>query len=224
MKPLSGFWLYVNLVAAVVWDLFGLILFGVNFIPIIQIIALVGSVVLDFAAVTTSIIFVSLYYLQLGGYIVALKSYQAKTIASMLRLSHNRSQSQPKGNKLSQLAARKVQQIAKKIIKQMSDYLQSVAFRRLIWSLIALLIEAIPVLGDFLPTWTIKAWLQLSAHRKRAKKLKEENQAFEQAIAHWRQSLSLPRSRSVVSSNKLNNVSKPTTMQDLRNYRWEELN
>lgn len=192
MKPLSGLWLYINLGFAVIWDLIGLALLVVNFIPAVQIISLVGSFVLDITATMTDIIFSLLYRGYVVIYSVNMKVYQGAQITSVLRLARRAQNATPQGNRVQQALAQKAQQISKDMLGQFAKYVQSFAAKRITTLLVALTIEAIPFIGDLSPSWTIKAWVHVREHRIKAKKLKENNQQFEDSINKWRQSLSIP--------------------------------
>jgi hypothetical protein len=191
MKPLSGFWVYLNLGGAILWDLLGFILFVFNLIPGIQIISLIGSFGVDFFAIATDVIFSTLYYIYIGGYLLSMKAYQTKTMLSMAKLSRRSQNITPQESKAQQVLSRTAKEAGKNLVKGLSEYVASVSWKRIVGSIIAFAIELLPFLGDFSPTWTIKAWTQVSAHRKRAKKLKEDNQTFEATIAKWKKRLSI---------------------------------
>ena len=63
MKPLSGMWLYINLGFAIMWDFLGFILFIINFVPVIQVVSIVGSFVVDIVAIMTDFAFCAIYYM-----------------------------------------------------------------------------------------------------------------------------------------------------------------
>ena len=192
MKPLSGLWLYINLGLAVIWDLVGFVLLIINFIPVVQVISLVGSFVLDIAATMTDLIFSLLYRGYVVIYSVNMKVYQGAQIASVLRLARRSQNTSPQGNRVQQALAKKSQQISKDMLGQFAKYVQSFAVKRITTLLIAITVEAIPVIGDLSPSWTVKAWVHVREHRIKARKLKEDNQQFEDSINKWRQSLSIP--------------------------------
>lgn len=191
MKPLSGMWLYINLGFAVMWDALGLILFIIDLIPAIQVVSLVGSFVVDFAAIMTDIIFCAIYYGYLAIYHMSLKLYQGKKITELLRLSRNSRNVSPSQSKIQQGFARKTQEASKYMLGKIGDYIMEFGWKRIVSLIIRGIIELIPLLGDLSPTWTIGAWLHIKAHRKRAKQMKEDNEKFENSLNKWRQSLSI---------------------------------
>jgi len=191
MKPLSGFWVYLNLVTAIAWDFLGLILFFIDLIPAVQVVSIVGSFLVDFSAITTDIIFTTIYYTYLGTYFLGLKSYQIQTVASLVKLSKRSQGSTPQANRLQQTLSRNAQEAGKNLTKKFFEYIESVGWKRIVGAIIAFVIELIPLLGDFLPTWTVRAWVQVAAHNTRARKLRDDNQKFEDAMNKWRRSLTL---------------------------------
>jgi hypothetical protein len=191
MKPLSGMWLYINLGFAVMWDFLGFILFIINFIPVIQVFSIVGSFVLDIVAIMTDIVFCAIYYGYLGIYYMNLKLYQGKKITELLRLSRTSRNVSPSQSKIQQGFARKTQEASKYMLGKIGDYIMEFGWKRIVSLIVKGVVEAIPFLGDFSPTWTIGAWLHIKAHRKRAKQMKEDNEKFEDSINKWRQSLSI---------------------------------
>ena len=185
MKPLSGMLLYINLVIAIIWDFTGFILFLIGLIPGIQVIAIVGSVVLDVFAAMTDFIFGLLYSGYVKGYNVSLKVYQLKKIKEMLTFSKRFGAK----NRLAQNMALQTQKINQYMLDQFSNYVMNVVIKKIQLSIITVVVEAVPWLGDFSPSWTIKAYLQLSAHRKTARELKIRNAEFENSLNKWRGSL-----------------------------------
>lgn len=207
MKPLNGFWLYVNLGFAILWDFIGFILLIINFIPVIQIVSLIGSFVLDIAATMTDIICSVLYRGYVVIYLVNMKIYQGAQIKSVLRLSRQSKANTPQGNKIQQALAKRAQQISKDMLEQFAKYVQSFVTKRITTLLIAMTVEIIPFIGDLSPSWTIKAWAHVRDHRIKAKKLKENNEKFEDSINKWRASLSL--SGAVNNIRRFNRSQKP---------------
>ena len=191
MKPLSGMWLYINLGFAVMWDFLGVILFIIDLIPAIQVVSLVGSFVVDAAAIMTDIIFCAIYYSYLTIYYTNLKFYQVSKIGELLRLSQRSRNTSPAQSKIQQALARRTQEASKYMLGKIGDYVMEFGWKKTVGLIITGVIEAIPLLGDLSPTWTIKAWLHIKAHRSRAKQIKEDNEKFEDSINKWRQSLSV---------------------------------
>jgi hypothetical protein len=206
MQPLSGMWLYINLGFAIMWDFLGFILFIINFTPG-AIISLVGSFVLDIIAIMTDIAFCAIYYSYLTLYHTGLKAYQASKIAELLRLSRNSRNTTPAQNKIQQALARKTQEASKYMLDKIGEYIMEFGWKRIVSSIIKGVVEAIPFIGDFSPTWTIGAWLHIKAHRVRAKKIKEDNEKFEDSLNKWRQSLSI--SGAVNNIRRFNRSQKP---------------
>lgn len=191
MKPLSGFWLYVNLGFAILWDFIGFILLIINFIPVIQVVSLIGSFVLDIAATMTDLIFSVLYRGYVVIYLVNMKIYQGAKIKSILNLARRSKNNTPQGNRVQQALANRAQQISKDMLEQFAKYVQSFAVKRITTLLVAVTVEAIPFIGDLSPSWTVKAWVHIRDYRIKAKKLKENNEKFEDSINKWKASLSL---------------------------------
>ncbi len=191
MKPLNGMWLYINLGFAIMWDFFGLILFVIDLIPAIQVISIVGSFVVDAIAIMTDIAFCAIYYSYLTIYNTNLKLYQVNTIRQLMRLSRNSRNTSPAQSKIQQALARKTQEASKYMLDKTGEYIMEFGWKKTVGLIIAGVIEAIPWIGDLSPTWTIKAWLHIKAHRARAKQIKEDNEKFEDSINKWRQSLSV---------------------------------
>lgn len=192
MQPLNGMWLYINLGFAVMWDFLGFILFIINFVPAIQVISLVGSFVLDIIAIMTDIAFCAIYYSYLTLYHTGLKAYQASKITELLGLSRKSRNTSSAQSKIQQALARKTQEVSKYMLNKIGEYIMEFGWKRIVSSIIKGVVEAIPFIGDFSPTWTIGAWLHIKAHRARAKQIKEDNEKFEDSINKWRQSLSIP--------------------------------
>jgi hypothetical protein len=207
MKPLSGMWLYINLGFAVMWDFLGFILFIINFVPVIQVFSLVGSFVVDIVAIMTDIIFCAIYYGYLAIYYTNLKFYQASKISELLRLSQRSRNASPAQSKIQQALARKTQEASKYMLDKIGDYVMEFGWKRIVSLIIKGVVELIPFLGDFSPTWTIGAWLHIKAHRSRAKQMKEDNEKFEDSINKWRQSLSV--SGAVNNIRNFNRSAKP---------------
>ncbi len=191
MKPLSGMWLYINLGFAIMWDFLGFILFIINFVPVIQVVSIVGSFVVDIVAIMTDFAFCAIYYSYLTIYHANLKLYQVNTIRQLMRLSRNSRNTSPAQSKVQQALARRTQEASKYILDKTGEYIMAFGWKRIVSSIIKGVVEAIPFIGDFSPTWTIGAWLHIKAHRSRAKQIKEDNEKFEDSINKWRQSLSV---------------------------------
>ncbi|MEX0596669.1 MAG: hypothetical protein WD512_09220, partial [Candidatus Paceibacterota bacterium] len=187
MKPLSGMWLYINLSFAIVWDLAGFGLFALGLIPGVQAFAVSASAVIDLFAFVTDFIICLLYqgYVQL--YNVNFKLYQFKRIKEMLRLAKKSGESGK--NPIAQKMSRQTQKINQYMIDKFSNYVMDFTVKRIQISIITMSFELIPWVGDFSPSWTIKANLHLRAHKKTARELKIKNIEFENSLAKWRGSL-----------------------------------
>ena len=186
MKPLSGMWLYINLGFAIVWDSFGFILFIIGLIPGAQPITIPASLVIDVTAFLTDLIFCILYQGYVKIYNVNFRLYQVKRIREMMRLSKNAGMS---NNPIAQNLARQTQKINQYMLDKFSNYVINFTVKKIQYSIFTSTVELVPWLGDFSPSWTIKANLHLREHRKTARELKLRNEEFEKSLAKWRGSL-----------------------------------
>lgn len=203
MKPLSGMWLYINLAFAIFWDFLGLILFVIGLIPAIQFIAVAISPLLDVIAFITDLIFTFLYYSYVQLYKVNFIRYQISRVKEMMRLSRRNRGSGNSSNPISNALANNTKKISQYMANTFTDYVVNFAISRIRNSIMVATIELVPWLGDFSPSWTIKAWMHIREHRKIARRLKAKNIEFENSLAKWRGSLRL---------NSRNSI-RPFTMQ-----------
>lgn len=185
MKPLSGMLLYFNLVCAIIWDSLGFLLLILTFIPFIQVLAVILSVILDVVAFGTNFIFNILYQSYVQAYKINLKLYQLNKIKEMLSLSKQKGGNNPVAQRLS----KQTQKISKYIVDKFSKYVIAFTVKKIQYLIIAFIVEAIPVIGDLSPSWTIKAYVQLGEHKKTARELSIKNTEFENTLAKWRSSL-----------------------------------
>lgn len=186
MKPLSGMWLYINLGFAIVWDAIGFILFIIGLIPAVQAFAVAASPVIDVLAFLTDLTFCILYQGYVKIYNVNFRLYQVKRIREMMRLSKNAGMS---NNPIAQNLARQTQKINQYMLDKFSNYVINFTVKKIQYSIFTSTVELVPWLGDFSPSWTIKANLHLREHRKTARELKLRNEEFEKSLAKWRGSL-----------------------------------
>lgn len=201
MKPLSGMWLYINLAFAIVWDCLGFILFIIGLIPAIQFIAVAISPILDIIALITDLIFSFLYYSYVQIYKVNLIRYQISNVKEMLRLSRRYQGAGNPPNPISNALANKTQKIGKYMASSFSDYVVNFAISRIRNTIIVASVELVPWLGDFSPSWTIKAWMHIREHRKIARRLKAKTVEFENSLAKWRASFRIVGNRSQSNIN-----------------------
>jgi hypothetical protein len=204
MKPLSGMWLYINLAFAIVWDMVGFVLFIIGLIPAVQVIALVASIVVDVLAYLTDIAFCILYQGYVKIYNVNFKLYQFKRIREMMRLAKNSGAS--KNNPIAQNLARQTQKINQYMIDKFSNYVINFTVKKIQYSITTSVIELVPWLGDFSPTWTIKANLHLREHKATARELRIKNIEFENSLAKWRGSLRIGGVGKFKSRNNIPNI------------------
>jgi hypothetical protein len=186
MKPLSGTWLYINLGFAIVWDSFGFILFIIGLIPGAQPITIPASLIIDVTAFLTDLIFCVLYQGYVKIYNVNFRLYQVNRIREMMRLSKNAGMS---NNPIARNLARQTQKINQYMLDKFSNYVINFTVKKIQYSIFTTVVEIIPWIGDFSPSWTIKANLHLREHRKTARELKIRNVEFENSLAKWRGSL-----------------------------------
>lgn len=218
MKPLSGMWLYINLGFAIVWDSVGFILFIIGLIPAVQAFAIAASPVLDIIAFLTDLIFCFLYQGYVKIYNVNFRLYQVKRIREMMRLSKNSGMS---NNPIARNLARQTQKINQYMLDKFSNYVIEFTVKKIQYSIFTSAVEIIPWIGDFSPSWTIKANLHLREHRKTARELKIRNVEFEQSLAKWRGALRLGgigkyKSR---NNNSNNDVSAANNIRTIRRNR-----
>jgi len=218
MKPLSGKFLYINLGFAIVWDSLGFILFIIGLIPAVQAFAVAASPVLDVIAFITDMIFCVLYQGYVKVYNVNFKLYQVKRIREMIRLSKSSGASK---NPISQNLARQTQKINQAMLDKFSTYVINFTVKKIQYSIFTTVVELVPWIGDFSPSWTIKANLHLKEHRKTANELKLRNEEFEQSLAKWRGSLKIGGIRRVnTQSNNINSKSvRETAANNIRPFR-----
>lgn len=219
MKPLSGMWLYINLVFAIIWDSVGFVLFIIGLIPAVQAFAIAASPVLDIIAFLTDLIFCFLYQGYVKIYNVNFRLYQVKRIREMMRLSKNSGMS---NNPIARNLARQTQKINQYMLDKFSNYVMNFIVNRIKYSIITMATEAPPWLGDLSPSWTIKANLHLREHRKIARELKIRNVEFENSLAKWRGSLRI-RGVGKLKSRNNNRVDTKTSANNIRSFNREKL-
>lgn len=189
MKPLSGKLLYINLGFAIIWDTIGFIFFIINFIPVIQIVSIIGSVILDIVATMTDFTLCILYQGYVKLYNVNFRIYQMKQIREMLRLSKKSvAGSSPEVKNIS----RQAQKLNKYILDKFSNYITKFVVMKIQTLILTLIIELIPFIGDFSPSWTIKANYHIKEHKKTAKELKLRTEEFDKLINKWKRALKMP--------------------------------
>lgn len=217
MKPLSGMWLYINLGFAIIWDSLGFILFIVGLTPAVPV-SVILSLILDVLAFLTALTFCVLYQGYVKLYNVNFRIYQVKRIKEMLRLSKSSGAS---NNPISQNLARQTQKINQYITDKFSNYVINFSVKKIQYSILTSTVEIIPWLGDFSPSWTIKANLHLREHRKTARELKIRTLEFEKSLAKWRGSLRIGGIRRVnTQSNNINSKSvRETAANNIRPFR-----
>lgn len=220
MKPLSGMWLYINLAFAIGWDFLGFILFIVGLTPGAPV-SVAVSFIVDALAFMTDMIFSFLYHSYVQIYKVNLIRYQISRVKEMLRLSRSSQGNKP--NPVSNALANKTQKIGKYMASTFSDYVVNFAIIRIRNTIVVSTVELVPWLGDFSPSWTIKAWNHIGEHRKIARRLKAKIIEFENSLAKWRGSLRaggkgrfasrnpIPRNKSTQSSKIASNNIRPLT-------------
>jgi hypothetical protein len=204
MKPLSGMWLYINLAFAIVWDTVGFVLFIIGLIPAVQAIAIAASPVIDVLAFLTDMTFCILYQGYVKIYNVNFKLYQIKRIKEVMLLSKKSGAS--KNNPISQNLARQTQKINQYMLDKFSNYVINFTVKKIQYSITTSVIELVPWLGDFSPTWTIKANLHLREHKATARELRIKNIEFENSLAKWRGSLRVRGSGRLKSRNNIPNI------------------
>lgn len=205
MKPLSGMWLYINLGFAIVWDAIGFILFIIGLIPAVQAFAVAASPVIDVLAFLTDLTFCIIYQGYVKIYNVNFRLYQVKRIREMMRLSKSSGMS---NNPIAQNLARQTQKINQYMLDKFSNYVIDFTVKKIQYSIFTSAVELVPWLGDFSPSWTIKANLHLREHRKTANELKLRNEEFEKSLARWRGSLRIGGIGKYKSRNNNRDVSK----------------
>ncbi len=213
MKPLSGMWLYINLAFAIVWDTVGFVLFIIGLIPAIQAFAVAASPVIDVLAFLTDLIFCILYQGYVKIYNANFKLYQIKRIREMMRLSKNSGAAGK--NPIAQNLARQTQKINQYMLDKFSNYVINFTVKKIQYSITTSVIELVPWLGDFSPTWTIKANLHLREHKATARELRIKNIEFENSLAKWRGSLRVGGRRRLKSRNNIQ--SAPTKIKIPKN-------
>lgn len=202
MKPLSGMWLYINLGFAIIWDFLGFLLFIIGLIPGIQAFALVASPVVDVLAFLTDLTFCILYQGYVKLYNLNFRVYQVKRIKEMLRLSKN---SGAFNNPIVRNLARQTQKLNQYMLDKFSNYVINFTVKKIQYSILTSTVEIIPWIGDFFPSWTIKANLHLREHSKTARELKIRNLEFEKVLAKWRGSLRTVGIRRLTAQNNNSN-------------------
>jgi len=205
MKPLSGMWLYINLGFAIVWDAIGFILFIIGLIPAVQAFAVAASPAIDVLAFLTDLTFCIIYQGYVKIYNVNFRLYQVKRIREMMRLSKSSGMS---NNPIAQNLARQTQKINQYMLDKFSNYVIDFTVKKIQYSIFTSAVELVPWLGDFSPSWTIKANLHLREHRKTANELKLRNEEFEKSLARWRGSLRIGGIGKYKSRNNNRDVSK----------------
>jgi hypothetical protein len=203
MKPLSGMWLYINLAFAIVWDVIGFTLFIVGLIPAVQAVAIAASPVIDVIAFLTDLIFCILYQGYVKIYNVNFKLYQVKRIKEVMLLSKKSGASA--NNPIAQKLLRQTQKINQYMIDKFSNYVIDFTVKKIQYSIFTSVVELVPWLGDFSPTWTIKANLHLREHKATAREMKIKNIEFENSLAKWRGAIKRPLSpaNNIVRSSRL---------------------
>ena len=219
MKPLSGTLLYINLGFAIVWDSFGFILFIIGLIPGAQPITIPASLIIDVTAFLTDLIFCILYQGYVKTYNVNFRLYQVKRIREMMRLSKNAGMS---NNPIARNLARQTQKINQYMLDKFSNYLINFTVKKIQYSIFTTVVEIIPWIGDFSPSWTIKANLHLREHRKTARELKIRNVEFEQSLAKWRGSLRI-RGVGKYKSRNNNRADKKISANNIGTFNRERL-
>ena len=219
MKPLSGTLLYINLGFAIVWDSFGFILFIIGLIPGAQPITIPASLIIDVTAFLTDLIFCILYQGYVKTYNVNFRLYQVKRIREMMRLSKNAGMS---NNPIARNLARQTQKINQYMLDKFSNYVINFTVKKIQYSIFTTVVEIIPWIGDFSPSWTIKANLHLREHRKTARELKIRNVEFEQSLAKWRGSLRI-RGVGKYKSRNNNRADKKISANNIGTFNRERL-
>jgi len=204
MKPLSGMWLYINLAFAIVWDTVGFVLFIIGLIPAVQAIAIAASPVIDVLAFLTDMTFCILYQGYVKIYNVNFKLYQIKRIKEVMLLSKKSGAS--KNNPIAQNLARQTQKINQYMLDKFSNYVINFTVKKIQYSITTSVIELVPWLGDFSPTWIIKANLHLREHKATARELRIKNIEFENSLAKWRGALRVGGSGRLKSRNNIPNI------------------
>lgn len=217
MKPLSGKFLYINLGFAIVWDSLGFLLFFLGLTPLV-VFTVVLSVVVDILAFLTDFTFCILYQGYVKIYNVNFRLYQIKRIKEMIQLSKISGVSK---NPIANSLSRQTQKLNQYVTSKFSNYVWEFAVKKIQYSIITSVVELIPWLGDFSPSWTIKANLHLREHRKIARELKIRNVEFEQSLAKWRGALRIGGIRRVnTQSNNINSKSvRETAANNIRPFR-----
>jgi hypothetical protein len=123
----------------------------------------------------------------------------------MLRLSKNSGAS---NNPVAQNLARQTQKLNQYITDKFSNYVINFTVKKIQYSILTSVVEIIPWIGDFSPSWTIKANLHLKEHRKTARELKIKTLEFEKSLAKWRGSLRIGGYRRFNSSNNTSAMNK----------------
>lgn len=204
MKPLSGMWLYVNLAFAIAWDAIGFLLFIVGLIPAVQALAATASLAIDVLAFLTDFILCILYQGYVKVYNVNFRVYQLKRIREMIRFSKNSGAAGK--NPIAQNLARQTKKINQYMLDKFSNYVINFTVKKIQYSIFTMAIESIPWLGDFSPSWTIKANLHLKEHRRTANELKIRTKEFEESLAKWRGHLRIGGIRKLKSRDSRNGV------------------
>jgi hypothetical protein len=217
MKPLSGRLLYINLVLAIIWDTIGFFLFILGLIPGAQPITITASLVIDATAFFTDLIFCILYQGYVKIYNANFKLYQLKRIREMMRLSKKNSGTS--NNSITKNLARQTQKINQYMLDNFSNYIIGFTVKKIQYSIFTSVVEIIPWIGDFSPSWTIKANLHLREHRKMARELKIRNTKFEKSLAKWRGSLKIGGVRKFMSPKNKNTSVKETNSNNIRTFK-----
>jgi hypothetical protein len=144
--------LYYNLGLAIVWDVFGFVLFLISLLGI----GIPISFILDFLAVGSSLLFRYMH-----------KAYFLK-VSREIKAEYKAMEKQVKRSRKKAIA----QQYAK-IRGKMDEWVNkglSILTKEIIRMLLTFLLELVPFVGDFSPTWTIKALAELNEFGKQKKK------------------------------------------------------
>jgi hypothetical protein len=151
-KKLRSNALYFNLGLAVIWDVIGFFFFFLSLFAI----GIPFSVVLDFVAIGTALLF---RFLHKGYFLKTTREIKAdfKAIEKVVKRSKKKAIAQQYAKARGQL-------------DQWVDQGAKFLMREIIRMLMTFLLELMPFLGDFSPTWTIKAYFELYKFGQQKKK------------------------------------------------------
>jgi hypothetical protein len=215
-------WLYINLGFAIIWDSIGFLLFIIGLIPAIQAFAVAASPVIDVLAFLTDLIFCILYQGYVKIYNANFKLYQIKRIREMMRLSKNSGAAGK--NPIAQNLARQTQKINQYMLDKFSNYVINFTVKKIQYSIFTSAVELVPWLGDFSPSWIIKANLHIKEHRRTANELKLRTKEFEESLAKWRGHLRIGGMGKFKSRNNRNGVyTRQSTPNNVKKINRERL-